>query len=351
MVLPLASIYYIILCRNRQILPLDDCLSVVPRPQEKDDCCSSNRILHYHKQQLSPLQYSSNKGTASANIEIEKTEVAATTIHNLFDFDNEYKTKLDFSKLTQAKVATLMMLDVLLLDEVSMLDTDCFSGICNVLSIIDHSRRPEARAADCFGPVHVILFGDFKQLPPCSSQAPFIVMPAVVNTFDFRCLRENRRVVQQAGREQELEEFHQVLTDISLGIPSNAVARFLVGTYVRGASIGSAELADFEGSTAVFTKRRYRDRWNRIQVRKLAKKSNHSIKIKAKVRARGTRSQQWYAESRVQMLRKKCRTQSLWNLHLAGDWHYAAETEPQGSRPHMMRLAITLIEHYLMMLA
>ena len=97
--------------------------------------------------------------------------------------------------------------------------------------------------------------------------------------------------------------------------------------------------------------RRYRDRWNRIQVRKLAKKSNHSIKIKAKVRARGTRSQQWYAESRVQMLRKKCRTQSLWNLHLAGDWHYAAETEPQGSRPHMMRFSITPIKTVTMMLA
>ena len=45
------------------------------------------------------------------------------------------------------------------------------------------------------------------------------------------------------------------------------------------------------------------------------------IKIKAKVRARGTRSQHWYPESRVQILRKKCRTQSLWNLHLVvGGW-------------------------------
>ena len=78
-----------------------------------------------------------------------------------------------------------------------------------------------------------------------------------------------------------------MLTDISLGAPSNAVARFVVEAYVRGARIGSAENADFEGSTAVITKRRYRDRWNRIQVRKLSKKSNHSIKIKAKVRARG----------------------------------------------------------------
>ena len=51
------------------------------------------------------------------------------------------------------------MLNVLLLDEVSMMDDACFSGICNVLSIIDHTRRPNAGAADCFGPVHVLLFG------------------------------------------------------------------------------------------------------------------------------------------------------------------------------------------------
>ena len=29
--------------------------------------------------------------------------------------------------------------------------------------------------------------------------------------------------------------------------------------------------------------------------------------------------------------------QSLFNLHLSGDWHHSAETLPHGSRPHMMR--------------
>ena len=48
----------------------------------------------------------------AANIEIEKTEVSATTIHNTFDFDGEYKSRLDLSKLTSAKVADLMMLEV-----------------------------------------------------------------------------------------------------------------------------------------------------------------------------------------------------------------------------------------------
>jgi hypothetical protein len=75
-------------------------------------------------------------------------------------------------------------------------------------------------------------------------------------------------------------------------------------------------------------------------VRRIAKKHNHSIKIKGKVRARGVRGQQWYAESRVQMLRKKCRTQSLWNLHLAGDWQYAHETMPLGPKPHMARVML-----------
>ena len=64
------------------------------------------------------------------------------------------------------------------------------------------------------------------------------------------------------------------------------------------------------------------------------------IKIKAKVRARGTRSQHWYPESRVQILRKKCRTQSLWNLLLAGDWHFNSETMPLGAKPHMMRVML-----------
>ena len=86
----------------------------------------------------------------------------ASTIHALFHFDGEYKSKIDFGKLTQSEVELILM-EVLLLDEVSMLDDPCFAGICDVMSIIDHSRRPAAREADCFGQKHLIMFGDFKQ--------------------------------------------------------------------------------------------------------------------------------------------------------------------------------------------
>ena len=56
-------------------------------------------------------------GIAAANIEIEKTAVTATTIHNMFEFDGEYKSRLDFARLTNAKVADLITMEVLLLDE------------------------------------------------------------------------------------------------------------------------------------------------------------------------------------------------------------------------------------------
>ena len=94
-----------------------------------------------------------------SNIEIEKTGVSATTLHNMFELDGEYKTKLDFAKLTSPKVAELIAMEVLLLDEFSMLDLRCFEGIQEILGIIDHSRRPGVTTSDPFGSVHMILFG------------------------------------------------------------------------------------------------------------------------------------------------------------------------------------------------
>ena len=56
-------------------------------------------------------------GIAAANVEIEGTDVSAVTIHTLFDLDTEFKSKLDFAKLSNTRVADLTAMDVLLLDE------------------------------------------------------------------------------------------------------------------------------------------------------------------------------------------------------------------------------------------
>ena len=73
----------------------------------------------------------------------------------------------------------------------------------------------------------------------------------MVEQFDFRVLRENRRA---AG--EDTEEFHRVLADVSWGEATQRVRDFVVNAYVRGASIGCADRTELEGNTSVFTKRR-----------------------------------------------------------------------------------------------
>lgn len=62
------------------------------------------------------------------------------------------------------------------------------------------------------------------------------------------------------------------------------------------------------------------------------------MQVKGRVRARGARGQNWFSESKASYCRKKSRTQALWALHLAGDWHPAYETcSASRAKPHLMR--------------
>ena len=87
----------------------------------------------------------------------------------------------------------------------------------------------------------------------------------------------------------------------------------------------------------------YRDAWNRNIVRRIGRTHNHTLKIKARVRAKGQRGSNWYGEKRVEYLRRRCRTSNLWLLQLSGDFHPSFETEPivDLEKHHMMRGMLT----------
>ncbi len=110
---------------------------------------------------------------------IERTSVSASTIHNLFDLDNTYATKMDLSKGNTEKVARLVQMEVLLLDEYSMLDCDIFRSIATILNLCDHTRKGFIdNNVDEFGDCHMLLFGASSLLPP-----------SFIHSLSLACLR------------------------------------------------------------------------------------------------------------------------------------------------------------------
>ena len=53
----------------------------------------------------------------------------------------------------------MLALEVLFIDEVSMIDVDCWSAVSELFANVAHAKRPDARSADVFGELHLILFG------------------------------------------------------------------------------------------------------------------------------------------------------------------------------------------------
>ena len=79
---------------------------------------------------------------------------------------------------------------------------------------------------------------DLKQLPLATSNPPFIVGdPEFSTVFEFRVLRQSRRLVVGSNEEEQqaLDTFHGVLEDVAHGRPTPRVREALVAAYARGA--------------------------------------------------------------------------------------------------------------------
>ena len=83
-------------------------------------------------------------GIAAANVDIEGTEVSASTIHAMLDLDTDLKSKLDFAKLSHDKVAALMALEVLFIDEVTWALSSTLSSLRR-----SQSMRPGSPLRGC----------------------------------------------------------------------------------------------------------------------------------------------------------------------------------------------------------
>jgi len=281
-------------------------------------------------------------GIAAARLRVNRMPVFAYTLHYLFGLSVDLESRVDPSKPDDETCARLTKATVMIIDEASMMDDAVWRAIKDQLTTVGALRlaagaRRSHPPGDDYGRVHLILACDYKQLPPASDRPPFIAAdPQLLQTFDFRVLRQNRRLASgsDAQDQDKLERFHETLEDIAFGRPTRAARDFLVGAYLRGASTTQATVG-FEGSTACFTRRRDRNRWNKKVLERSAAKHKRALKVKAVFLARGTQSG-YLRTAAAQTIARQVRNQSLVTLRLAGQW---LDDPPIGGadRPHCMR--------------
>lgn len=97
-------------------------------------------------------------GTAAMNL-----EVPASTAHSFFKLGTHAGLSfLDHSKMTSVEKAKFKILELLIIDEISMVNADFLDAINSKLQAARGNDKP-------FGGVQVFLFGDPYQLPPVPS--------------------------------------------------------------------------------------------------------------------------------------------------------------------------------------
>ena len=89
----------------------------------RERSCQLGTCGEERSHQLGSCQAACPTGIAASNIELAKTSVSACTLHSMLELESDRdgtRSKLDFSKSGTEKVAALLKLKVLLLDEVRL---------------------------------------------------------------------------------------------------------------------------------------------------------------------------------------------------------------------------------------
>lgn len=138
--------------------------------------------------------------------------ISGRTIHSvlsLFSGGGVYKSSIFSGDPERAN--QLRKVQVLILDEVSMVDSELFGFISSIFSRLHEDQRP-------FGNIHVILFGDLMQLPPVSGLKVF-------NAPAWRLFHP--LFLQEPQRQIHDRQFFDVLNKIRFGIVDSDVKEIL----------------------------------------------------------------------------------------------------------------------------
>jgi ATP-dependent DNA helicase PIF1 len=164
-------------------------------------------IVKWASQAGKNLALTSSTGTSALTL----GNGMAKTIHSYLHIFLAKKTPYEMSLYTKHKapqvVKKLKELEILAIDELSMISDELFDKISEYLCILRNDKRP-------FGGVQLVLTGDFFQLPPVNGEYCF-------HSKTWKDL--NPRIVELVDqiRQDGDEEFQKILTEARWGNISN----------------------------------------------------------------------------------------------------------------------------------
>lgn len=221
-------------------------------------------LLHYirkncHKQ----LIVAAPTGVAAIN-------AGGVTLHSLFQLpfeayipDSEGKRKLDYHyRMRKSKIEMFRQLELLIIDEVSMLRSDTLDAIDVTLKRFRGNNRS-------FGGVQILFIGDLFQLPPVVQNDEWERLKMFYASpffFDAQVLKNNLPVCVELTKvyRQSEQQFIDILNRIRVNAASFADFEFLNKLYVPNFDFSE------EDKTVVLTTHNYRaDRINEDELAKL----------------------------------------------------------------------------------
>lgn len=139
------------------------------------------------------------------------------TIHSFFGLPMEVCTPGTCGKMNELRIMTLLHVDTIIIDEVSMVR-------CDVIDAIDYTLRQTLKSSQPFGGKQVIFVGDMFQLPPIvGRKEEREMLRDLYHTDDFFFYKadviKRMRLVKfefQKVYRQEDEQFLQILENVRL---------------------------------------------------------------------------------------------------------------------------------------
>lgn len=164
-------------------------------------------IINYFKDKNVQIGVTGSTGVSA-------TLINGTTIHSFMGIGLAKKSADElYSSMSNANIIKLQKLQVLIIDEISMINNILFSKISKILSLIKGIKKQ-------FGGIQVILVGDFTQLPPVTHKYCF-------ESKAWDKLNLKNIVLDKQMRQNEDIEFQKILSYLRFNPLNNEIYNIL----------------------------------------------------------------------------------------------------------------------------